>query len=131
MTTEIPFDELVFYKENDKIMSGGFSVNSILMQKGEAPMITKNTGSPNFGGHVSHIFNDLAVPSGVLYVIDKHHASMDTTRDKVINNDKVLGNDIHDKLLKMIEVNSDNSLIKTRRSKVKIVKKKSRRHLKK
>ena len=49
-------NDLVFYKENDQIMSGGYLIDSILLKQGISPMTTYNqTGGIN-GDKVSNIF---------------------------------------------------------------------------
>ena len=66
--TEISAKDMIFYKEGDNIMSGGFSIDSILLHKGLSPMQTKNNGGALSGGDsVSSIFKNLAVPAGLLY----------------------------------------------------------------
>ena len=40
-------DDMVFYKEGEKVMSGGFLVDSIMLQKGGAPMQTIQNNDEN------------------------------------------------------------------------------------
>jgi hypothetical protein len=92
--SHISANDLIFYKEGGNIMSGGFSVESILLNKGEAPMYTANSLSSLEGGgeeeqqgggkhkqkqnqkqiegkQVSSVFKNLAVPTGLLYQSSK------------------------------------------------------------
>jgi hypothetical protein len=86
--SHISANDLIFYKEGGNIMSGGFSVESILLNKGESPMYTANSLSrlereeeeeedvqkggkhkqkQSEGKQVSSVFKNLAVPTGLLY----------------------------------------------------------------
>ena len=66
---ELDKDDFVLYNENNRIKSGGYSVNSILLNKNNPAFTTYN--KQNGGGDskkVSDIFSDLAVPAGLLYM---------------------------------------------------------------
>ena len=95
-------DDLVFYKEGGNIMSMGFNIESQLM----------TTNNNKIGGQVSSLFKNLAIPSGYSY--NKAYGSSNKTSTKLINNDEILSEDIHDKLLKFVVVNSKTN--KTRKS---------------
>ena len=103
-------DDLVFYqdKQSGKIMSGGYNINSILLQKGIAPMTTLNSIKEDdniIGGtkYVSEIFNNLAVPAGLYYNEQKQRGGSNIIQ---YSNSEPLSEDIHDKLFKLIEVNT-------------------------
>ena len=96
-------DDLVFNKSNGKIHSAGFTVDSILMQKGEPALITRNSGLQIGGGSVANLFKDLAVPAGLVYFARKQFGG-DVQQSKIHNNDETIDDDIHEKLLKMVEV---------------------------
>jgi len=68
-------DDLVYYKENGRVMSGGFDINSILMKQGISPFSSLNSNelpvSQSGGSSVSNLFKSLAVPSGLLYLHEK------------------------------------------------------------
>ena len=113
MCTLSPVD-MVFYKEDGKIMSGGFSIESLLLNKGESPMYTANNPDNLTGGSsVGGMFNNLAVPSGLLYQKTKENKRkyFEYTEDgqqELVGGFKdrtVLPEDIHSLLMKMIEVN--------------------------
>jgi hypothetical protein len=104
-------NDLVFNKDpNGKIKSGGYLINSILMSEGIAPMTTLNdtqSGGARDQEKVSDIFNNLAVPAG-LFCINKKSQLVDCDMEKSIMDQHVpLSDDIHDRLLAMIEY-SDN-----------------------
>ena len=63
-------EDFVFKKSNGKIESAGFTVDSILMKKGEPALITRNYGAQT-GGGVANLFKDLAVPAGLVYFAKK------------------------------------------------------------
>jgi hypothetical protein len=111
-------DDLVFNKIDGKIQSAGFSVNSILMQKGEPVVFTRNSGLQTGGGNVSDLFKDLAVPAGLAYFTRKQYGGEEINNNRIINNaDETVSNDLHDKLLNMVEFNDKNKFKRTRRVK--------------
>lgn len=64
-------NDLVYYKENGKIMSGGFDINSILMKQDISPYSSLNSNGQTGGSSVANLFKSLAVPSGLLYLHEK------------------------------------------------------------
>jgi len=110
-------DDMVFNKSNGTVHSAGFTVNSILMQKGEPALITKNSSVQTGGGSVSDLFKDLAVPAGLAQFTrkqfggDVHESKIQKTQDP-----EPIGEDIHEKLLKMVELDGGSKPRKTRRA---------------
>jgi len=108
-------DDMVFNKSDGKIHSAGFTVDSILMQKGEPALITRNSGSQTGGGNFSDLFKDLAVPAGLAQFTRKqlggeaHDSKIQNTKDP-----EPIGDDIYEKLLKMVEVEGGTKIRKTR-----------------
>ena len=100
-------NDLVFYKENEKIMSGGYLIDSILLKQGLSPITTINhqEGGKNSNSdkRVSSIFENLAVPAGLLYIQSKG-SSMTNLNERKKQENIVLDDDIHDEFLKSIEV---------------------------
>jgi len=94
--------EFVFNMSGGKIHSAGFTVDSILLQKGEPALITRNFGAQRGGGSVADLFKDLAVPAGLVSFNRKQFDGYD--QSKVQNNDSVVSDDVYEKLLKMVEV---------------------------
>jgi hypothetical protein len=119
MTTPSIFeeDDMVFNKSNGTIQSAGFTVNSILMQNGGSALITKNSGVQTGGGSVSDLFKDLAVPAGLAQFTRKQFGG-DVHESKIQKADEPepIGEDIHEKLLKMVEVEGGSRPRKTRRA---------------
>ena len=122
-------EDLTIYKIDGKIMSGGFSVNSILLNQGLSPTITTLNYDIQKGGKMSNLFENLAVPS-FLYQKKKSTSNGGGEGSKVINVDEPLDNDIHDKLLKMVEVQSSMKERKTKKNKVKSTIKKTQKRSK-
>jgi len=136
-------NDMVFYKEVDentneqKIMSGGFSIESLLLNRGESPMYTSNTSTISTGGSVSSIFKNLAVPAGLLYQknASKKRNLFQYSEDVQefeggFKDNAVLSEDIHSQLIKMIEVNDSgktNNERKTRKHRISREKKNSSR----
>lgn len=105
--------ELVFNKSGGKIQSAGFTVESILLQKGEPALITRNLGAQSGGGSVADLFKDLAVPAGLVTFTRKQFGG----ESRIQNDDIVIGDDVYEKLLKMVEVEGGSKKQrKTRRS---------------
>ena len=100
---------------NNNIHTGGFSVNSILMKGGFSPIITLNNDNIQTGGHknVSDIFNSLVVPNWALSYNNKiagdtydDSSDFEDSDDDSVNEqdggNKIVSEDIHDRLVKLI-----------------------------
>jgi hypothetical protein len=103
-------NELIFYNNPDEgIHSGGFSVNSIMMQSGMrpglSPIMTINSDGTQIGGNVSDIFNGLVVPNWAF--TQSHVTSGGGTKHKrVIESDDeedYVEDDLHEKLLDLVK----------------------------
>ena len=107
-------EDMIFNNDVDNnIHTGGFSVNSILMKGGFSPIITLNNENAQTGGYknVSDIFNSLVVPnwalsyhnkmSGGAYE-DKDSDDEDSDDEDLYGGKKVVSEDIHDKLIKLV-----------------------------
>jgi len=109
--SHISTNDLVFYQNDDgKIMSGGFSIDSLLLNKGGSPMYTITKG----GGDSNNIFDGFVVPTGLLYQQpNKQNKKQFFNYDEHSNNNEflkrgggnsdVLPEDLHTLLLGMIE----------------------------
>ncbi len=123
-------DDLVFYSDsNNEIYSGGFSINSIMMKGGISPFTTLNKINEQTGGNVSDLFKDLVVPSWL--VSQGNIFSGGTKNNKMVDsdseNEEIITDELHDKLLQLVTVSDDEIKSKkkhTRRFKNKVVKKK-------
>lgn len=124
-------DEFVF--TNDKeggINTGGITVNSLMMRKGLSPIKTLNTNSTNNGmsgggDKVSNLFDNIVVPNWV-YTIGKMNGGgsnsyEDNKRELDSDDDSVIGDDLHDTLVGLVEQHETKS--KENKSKIKVTKK--------
>lgn len=122
MTTIFQKD-LIFYKNPDgNIMSGGYNVESHMLQKGISPMQTLNLSQ--YGGKddkVSSSFENMAVPAGLYYITQQNNKK----KKEQMNYEKqhvALPDDIFDKLYTMIEYD-DKKKRKTKRQLIQKTKK--------
>jgi hypothetical protein len=98
-------DDLILYKEGDKIYSGGFQVNSILLKQGY-PAIQRAGTSLNSGtDQVSDLFADFAVPSGLLYLPNKNTGiSNENNQEVIMDDDDYVTDDIYNTLMDLASV---------------------------
>ena len=111
--SNIDGDDLVFYSDSDnQIYSGGFNVNSIMMKAGISPFKTLNKINTQTGGtgDVANIFKDLIVPSWLMSQDNIFRGgSKHTKNDDDSEDDEVISDELHDKLLELVTV-SDSEL---------------------
>jgi hypothetical protein len=124
---EFTADDFLFYKAGDVIMSGGYSIDSLLLKEGISPMQTFNSlenGNNKMGGNkASNIFENLAVPAGLLYINKKNIGSYSSLSD--YKETKMLPDNIFDEFMNMIEI--DKRKKKTRKNDIISSKKKTRK----
>ena len=127
-------DDLVFYKENDTIMSGGYLIDSILLKKGVSPIHTRN----QYGGYnsdnnnnnnnnnnntnntkVSNIFENLAVPAGLLYTYSKGNIMQHLNNSHKQGGSIVLDDEIHDDFMQKIQMDFHQNKNKNKNRKTK------------
>lgn len=110
-------DDFVLYKKGDKIMSGGFSIDSILLSRGMSPISTINMfrtggsgGEDNINNNVSDIFKNLAVPSGLFYMQDKKIGLQGGKKYDEYNekDNETIHDDIYEKLIGLSTVEFKN-----------------------
>jgi hypothetical protein len=102
-------EDLLFYKEDDKIMSGGFNVSSIMMKNGISPMNTTGGSSKQDkekSKEMGEMYDNLAIPAGLLY--QAYSSTGGYRKFDFINTvenpeDNIITEDIHDKLVQLIE----------------------------
>ena len=108
----ITSEDLIFYKDGNKIYSGGFSVDSLLLKKGHSPFMTfnnqQNGGKKNDenSDNVSDLFKNFVVPSGLLYLPDKECLNDDNsftnnTTEHETDDDDYISDDLHDRLINL------------------------------
>jgi len=107
--------ELVFYKEGNKIMSAGFSIDSLLLKKGGSIMSSKNNIIGGGGGQLSHLFQNLGVPAGISYIEMRQSGGNKHAYARDSEEPQILSDDIHAKLLDLVSVDSTRKAKKTRR----------------
>ena len=126
-------DELVFNNDIDNgIHSGGFSVNSIMMKAGMSPIMTLNNNDSMIGGNkVSDLFNNLVVPNWALTynnrIIGGKYKEIEHNDDSESDDDEVISDDLHDKLLDLVKqhnIKSKENKKKNTRKNKKILSKK-------
>ena len=97
--------ELIVSKNSDgKILSSGFTVNSLLWKNALSP-ISSVGGGVSSGNKVSSLFDNLAIPAGLMYQKAASHGGkswiedMDIPLDeKYTTKNKIMIDDIHTKL---------------------------------
>jgi hypothetical protein len=103
-------EDLIFYKDgNGNIMSGGYSVESRMLEEGISPMRTLNLeqtgGKDKKETKVSNGFENLAVPAGLYYITQPQSKIKHKKPDNYDTEHTPLSDDIFDKLYEMIEYN--------------------------
>jgi hypothetical protein len=119
--SELSPNDLVLYSNSDgKMYSGGFNINSIFLNKELSPIFNINTSSTQYGGNnVSELFDNLAIPRGLLYLNDRieggNNQRIPIENDESSEND-VINDDIYNKLLNSVELKKSKH-IKTKNKK--------------
>lgn len=129
-------NELVFYKKNGEIQSGGYKVESLLMKQGKSPMVTLNDTIQTGGGENTKsksksksnsksssketdnylsLFKDLAVPTGLFYIQNNINGIIEDNQSQCQNNnyitedkDEILDEKIYNQLLQIVNPNINN-----------------------
>ena len=106
-------DELVFNNDIEGgIHSGGFSVKSIMMKAGMSPIMTINNPQLGGGDKVSDLFENLVIPNWTLSYNNRmvggkykevEHNDSDAKKDNPMENDEVIDDDLHEKLLDLVK----------------------------
>ena len=97
-------NELVFNNDTvNGIHTGGFSVNSIMMKNGISPIMTINKEQTGGSNLVSDIFNNLVVPNWTLSYDNKMFGGKHKNFDNDSDEDEVIDDDLHDKLLELVK----------------------------
>jgi len=115
---ELSQNDLVLYSNPDgKIYSGGFNINSILFNKDLSPIFNINTQNNQSGGSsVSDLFENLAIPRGLLYFNNPRGGYEPTEEDGY--EDNVIDDDVYNKLLNLVDP-KQNKHTKTKHKKTK------------
>lgn len=100
----ITADDLILYKEGDKIYSGGFQVNSILLKQGHPAIQRAGTNLGSGSDKVSDLFADFAVPSGLLYLPNNNSGISNVDTEEIIDDDDYVSDDIYNSLMDLAAV---------------------------
>ena len=133
MTTILKNNDLIFYKnDGGNIMSGGYDVESHMLQNGISPMRTLNFEQNEQNGgkekkekketKISNGFENLAVPAGLYYISQPQSKGNYKEQNSYNKEHTALPDDIFDKLYEMIEY-ADKKKRKTKKHFVNVTKK--------
>jgi hypothetical protein len=93
-------DDLIITKNSaDETICGGFKVNNILLNSNNPAIVTMNAGEKTFN-KVSSLFDDMAVPAGLLFIQDKLTPRYS---EKTTN---IIDDSIYDKLFNLAQINT-------------------------
>ena len=117
-------NDLVIYKNNKKVMSGGYEVSSMLLNENFAAINSESNGTQTGGEKVSSIFSNLAIPVGLLMVGEANRvANYDTTY-----HNEMYDNSLHEKLLQHVNPQTRKLFNKRTRKSNNIYNRKSRKN---
>ena len=93
-------DDLIITKNSDnETICRGFKVNNILLNSNNPALITMNSGKKPLN-KVSSLFDDLAVPAGLLFINDKMTPRYSEKTDTIIDET------LYDKLFNLARINT-------------------------
>jgi hypothetical protein len=76
MSIHLHSDDLIFHKEGNDIISAGFGINSILLSKGQSPILSfSNKKDESNDSSIFKSFKNLAIPLG-LFTTSKYTQSI-------------------------------------------------------
>jgi hypothetical protein len=137
-------DDLVMFKQDGIVMSGGYKVNSLLMKGGKPPMTSyfkggslerRNDLEANEMADANELeddnknkdpFNNLAVPAGILLIVQQPSQSeydKKSYANEKYRNCDMLSDDIYDKLFEYASFKGTNKGQKNKGTNKKITKK--------
>tara|TARA_B100000902_G_C27202593_1_gene859880 strand:- start:242 stop:655 length:414 start_codon:yes stop_codon:yes gene_type:complete len=104
-------DEMIMYKEKDKIMTGGYTIDSLFLQSNVNPLTSinhlqtggKGSKSKNLNQEtntLSQIFNNFAVPAGLLLFQPTNKPKFNTNTETSI---KPVDDNLYEKLLTQVD----------------------------
>jgi hypothetical protein len=110
MSIHLHSDDLIFHKEGNDIISAGFGINSILLSKGQSPILSFSNKTPNEGEYdedesdnssIFKSFKNLAVPLG-LFTTNKYTESIKCEKEKCVYQG-TLPDSMFDRLMQMAD----------------------------
>ena len=118
-------NDLVIYKNKNKVMSGGYEVKSMLLNDNFSAINNENTAIiPQKGGKVSDIFSHLAIPTRLFMVKEANKVAQ---YDNIYHNE-MYDNSLYEKLLDHVSPSSRKLYNKRTRKANNILNKKSRKN---
>ena len=114
-------NELIFNKDSEAgIFSGGFNINSIMMQAGMSPIMTINNENQTGGSNVSDLFESLVIPNWALSYSNRMKGGEYKEKFEDDDSDDDIDDDLHEKLLGLVKeheskLNQQTKKKKTRR----------------
>jgi hypothetical protein len=94
-------NDLIISNNNNETMCAGFKVNNLLLNSNNPAFVTLNNRK-DVSNKVSSLFDDLAIPTGLLYIQEKMNPI--TKEDSV----GVIGESLYNKLLSLAETKPKN-----------------------
>lgn len=119
--------DMIFSDENNKITSGGFSVNSIMLKMGLSPLVTLNKLNGQSGGaNVSDMFDGIVIPNWAfthnMTAVAKSIYNPETATATATDvDDEVVQDNIYDNLLDLVR-HYDKKHAKKQTKKIKLKK---------
>ena len=126
-----PKEDFVFYRnEKNEVMSGGYKINSILLRNqtplfdnketqhdivGNAIKDNKHKGGSNIA--INKIFNDLAVPAGLLFLQQNNTLDNVVKDSNLTMNKNIMSDSLYDKLYNLASNTKIKQSNKTRKYK--------------
>ena len=93
-------DDLIISKNSsNKTICGGFKVNNILLNSDNPPVVTINSKKKPLN-KVSSLFDDLAVPAGLLFIQDKLTPRYSEKTEKIVDDT------LYDRLFNLAQINT-------------------------
>ena len=101
MEESLSEQEMIYNKDGDKIMAGGYSVNSLLLNEGMPAMYSGGKKTTYSHDKVSDRFKHLAVPAGLFYINDLMINKNTKPNYKNDSDSEVVNDELYEKLLKL------------------------------
>ena len=97
-------NELLVYKQNGKTYSGGFTVNSLMMQHGISPIIGGgggSGGSTKTEGPLHDTFHNLAIPAGLYYFDGGLEQKGGAKNATYVNEEEYVSDELYSRLMEL------------------------------
>lgn len=125
-TNSISDNDLIFYSAGEKIYSGGFSLDSVLMKEGLSAIHSVNHQS---GGTFNGLFGKNYVVPPMWFLSPFDSQEMRERENNYDSQSETIEEDLHDKLLSVLEAGSKPSKKKTNKLREKNSKRTTKRKI--